>query len=306
MARPRKTPEEQKTEAASALAGLHAQVAELTSSEDWTAYLAFVSGFRNYSPLNTMLMLMQWEARRREDPSRPPLSLPAAHSKWTDKGGWVRKGEKGLGVLAPILVRDREADDGSKKLVGWKLVRRTFDVSQIEGIDQPENPSKPTVLEGDGDDALWQGLARVAEGVGYRVEVTDDVLPANGDCHFGEKRIRVAASRSAAQQLKTLAHELAHAIMHSAETYLLAHSGAVNVIEVEAESVAFTVMSMLGRDTSSYSVGYVTSWAKGDGALVAKTAERVIGCAQRIVTALEGDQLAEIDTDTDTEEVAAA
>jgi antirestriction protein ArdC len=307
--KPRKTLAEQKAEAAAILEQLHAQVAELATGEEWQNYLAYASSFRSYSPRNVMLMLMQWEVRRRQNPERPPLTLPAAHSTWADKGGWVRKGEKGLGVLAPVRVIDRDAEpnaDGSpkRKLIGWKMISRTFDASQIEGIEHPANPACPTVLEGDGDEALWNGLVRIAEATGYRVEVTDYCLPAHGDCHFGEKRLRVAESIPEAQKVKTLAHELAHALMHSPEEYLIAHAGSLNVIEVEAESVAFTVMSLLGRDTAAYSVGYVAGWAQGDGELIAKTAERVIATAQRIVTALEGDRPVE-GNDADAEEVAA-
>ncbi|HUW00894.1 MAG TPA: ArdC-like ssDNA-binding domain-containing protein [Acidimicrobiales bacterium] len=292
MAYAKKSRDDQKAEAAEALERLHGQVAEINGSEEWLDYLATMSKFRSYSPLNTMLMWMQWEGRRRENPELPELSQPAAFSKWKGMGRWIRKGEKGLGVLVPIRVTDRDAEPGDdgrqpKKLVGFRLVFKTFDVAQTDGEPLPENPIREEMVEGEGDEAVWAALVDQAEALGYRVEIADEVLPAHGDCNFLLKRLRVAESLPAAQQVKTLVHELAHATLHSPDEYLLAHSTPYHVAEVEAESVAFTVMALLGRDTSSYSVGYVASWSKGDGELIAKTAEKVIGTAQRIAEAVE-------------------
>ena len=57
--------------------------------------------------------------------------------------------------------------------------------------------------------------------------------------------------------MKTLAHELAHALLHeSCDNRALA--------ELEAESTAFVVCRVLGIDSGNYSFGYVATWA-GDG-----------------------------------------
>ncbi len=56
--------------------------------------------------------------------------------------------------------------------------------------------------------------------------------------------------------MKTLAHEIAHAMLHGTyESRALA--------ELEAESTAYIVCQALGIDSDDYSFGYVASWAGG-------------------------------------------
>jgi hypothetical protein len=281
------TSTDSKAEAAEALETLHAKIATITDSDAWREHLAVQAKFHNYSPLNSMWMWCQWEVRRENDPTLPEFSQPAAFSAWKDLGRFVRKGEKALSVLAPIIVNDREniGADGKpeKKCVGFRLKRRTFDVSQTDGDDLPENPAMPTVLTGDADPATWAALVAHAATLGNRVEVTDDCLPANGDYNRATNLIRVAASQDPAQQAKTLMHEVAHAHLHSGESDL---SRAEK--EVEAESTAFVLASLLGFDTAAYSVGYVATWASREdrGEVLRRTTERVIKTARKIAEAL--------------------
>jgi hypothetical protein len=61
------------------------------------------------------------------------------------------------------------------------------------------------------------------------------------------------------------------------------------VAEVEAESVAFVVSSVLGPDTSDYSFPYVARWSGGNAELVAATAERVIAAARDLLAAVASE-----------------
>ena len=72
---------------------------------------------------------------------------------------------------------------------------------------------------------------------------------------------------SEVQQLKTLIHEIAHAKLHNIlkekSTELTPEEQKNNrTMEVEAESVAYTVCQRYGIDTSDYSFGYVAGWSK--------------------------------------------
>ena len=110
----------------------------------------------------------------------------------------------------------------------------------------------------------------------------------NGDCTFELRRIRVRVGLQPAQAVKTLAHELAHAILHS-EADCTGPTKAV--AELEAESVAFVVCDDLGLDSSAYSFGYVASWAGGsdnaDNAISA-SAQRITKAARTILEQLDG------------------
>ena len=87
---------------------------------------------------------------------------------------------------------------------------------------------------------------------------------------------------SSAQAVKTLVHELGHALLHGDEVVR-----DPEIREVEVESVAYIVCDALGLDTSDYSFAYVAGWSDGFSELMKNTAERVVECARRILQSLE-------------------
>jgi hypothetical protein len=128
-----------------------------------------------------------------------------------------------------------------------------FDISQTEGQDIPEICH---LLSGDDPAACFSRLVPVAQSVGYRVQLTRLPDGVNGDCSFDLRRIRVEEGNPPAQRVKSLAHEIAHALLHE---------GQLNrpLAELEAESTAYVVCRSLGLDSGAYSFGYVASWAGG-------------------------------------------
>lgn len=292
------TIQEQKAETAAALETLHARIAEIHSSEEWQEWLTFLSKLHGYSPLNQMWMWFQWENRRRAQAvwnvatcgmiaPLPEFSHAAGFKAWSDKHKRnVRKGEKALTVLAPITVADRENPD-RRKLLGFTLKSRTFEISQTEGDAIPENPIRCDRLQGEGDPVVFAALAALVKLNGWSLFGT---LPGygadvNGLCNYVSKTLHVRDTLSEAQQLKTLVHEIAHMLLHSPEEYGEAHGLDRSTKEVEAESVAYVVASALGLDTAAYSVGYVATWGRGKD--LAATAQRVLDTAERILTGLE-------------------
>lgn len=91
------------------------------------------------------------------------------------------------------------------------------------------------------------------------------------------------------QQAKTLAHEIAHSILHSAEEY--ASHTTTSVKEVEAESTAYVVLDAFRLDTSGYSFGYIASWGEGDEAIkaVRSSGQRIQSAANRIIDFVESE-----------------
>jgi antirestriction protein ArdC len=83
--------------------------------------------------------------------------------------------------------------------------------------------------------------------------------------------------------VKTLAHELAHALLHEKfDNRPLA--------ELEAESTAFVVCQALGIDSSDYSFGYVANWAGGGDEAIAgikASCDRIQKTASTILRAFE-------------------
>ena len=69
------------------------------------------------------------------------------------------------------------------------------------------------------------------------------------------KQIAVRPDVSAGLAVKTLIHELAHAL-HGDEVFRTRRE----IQEVEVESVAYIVCDAIGLDTSDYSFSYVARW----------------------------------------------
>ena len=233
------------------LEGLSAGIADLTTSEKWTQYLDVQSKFYRYSPNNVMLILLQ----------NPYATRVAGYRAWQALDHQVMAKESALRILAPMTYKRDDAPEGEKarEIRGFKLVP-VFDISQTEGPDLPDIVSK---LEGLAPEGVFAKLTEFAQGIGFRVERPQSLdSGANGDTSHSEGRIRVVSSNSEAQQAKTLAHEIGHALLHDpgVEATKDLERG---LKELEAESTAYVICTALGMDTSDYSFGYVAGWAGG-------------------------------------------
>jgi hypothetical protein len=230
---------------------LSAGIAELSTSEKWTQYLDVQSRFHRYSPNNVMLILLQ----------NPYATRVAGYRAWQALDHQVMAKESALRILAPMTYKRNDAPEGenAREIRGFKLVP-VFDISQTEGPDLPDVVCK---LEGLAPEGVFVKLTEYAQGLGFRVERPESLESgANGDTSHLEGRIRVVSTNSGAQQAKTLAHEIGHALLHDPEV------DATRVLErglkeLEAESTAYVICTALGMDTSDYSFGYVAGWAGG-------------------------------------------
>jgi antirestriction protein ArdC len=232
------------------LAQLTSGIAALTSSKSWSRHLDYQGRFHGYSFSNVVLIASQ----------RSDATKVAGFRTWKRLDRSVRKGEKAIWVLAPMMAK--RADDGAigeeKVIRGFKYVP-VFDISQTEGEDMPNICHR---LVGDDPKAFFSRLIPVAQSVGYGVELTRLPEGVNGDCTFSLRRIRVEERNSPAQRVKSLIHEIAHARLHEGQLDR-------PLAELEAESTAYVVCRGLGMDTDAYSFGYVAIWAGGGEAAIA-------------------------------------
>lgn len=261
---------------------LTAGVMQLTTSERWTEWLRMQSRFHHYSFNNTLLILAQ----------RPDASRVAGYNAWRQLDRFVREGEKAIWIMAPMIYKTKDeaeipADEVTRVLRGFKPVT-VFDVSQTDGQELPEICAR---LDGDDTSDVYARLLGFAQELGFTVEDSADLGTANGDCSHDLHRIRVLSTTSPIQRVKTLAHELGHALLHE-------HFDSRPVAELEAESVAYVVCANLGINTDDYSFGYVTNWARGgDEAIAAIKASgtRIQSAADRILSAI-GDEAVQNET----------
>lgn len=254
-----------------AVAKLEAGLQSLLNSSNWRSYLSAMNLFHDYSWNNTLLIWAQM----------PTSTRVAGFNTWKKLGRFVKKGEKGIAILAPLVVKKKDEEtilldesDNEKVLVGFKVVH-VFDVSQTEGAPLPE--VKINQLEGDGD--LYQQMLSICP---FPIVESDDLGGANGKIERANQTISILSSLSNAHKAKTLAHEWAHGLLHVTDPTGMKLTREIR--ELEAESTAFIVCDALGLDTSEYTFGYLADW-NGDDAIanLRKSAGRIQQAADQIL-----------------------
>jgi antirestriction protein ArdC len=219
---------------------------------------------------------------------RPDATRVAGFHSWLRLGRHVRKGEHGIAILAPVVPRLRVVDgeSGDERWVAGRphafRVAHVFDVSQTDGEELAAPPVSR--LEGSDPKDWYTKLRDVAHGLEFTVE--ENYLPdgVNGDCNHALRRIRIEVRNGQSHQVKTLAHELGHAILHADRAGLCREQA-----ELEAESIAYIVCAGLGIDTSEYSFGYLAVWAGGGEQArhgIAESAQRIQTAAHRVLDAV--------------------
>jgi hypothetical protein len=251
-------------------------IASLTTSDAWRDHLAFQSRFHRYSYGNVLLIASQ--DRR--------ATHVAGFTAWRRLNRVVRKGEKAIWILAPMVATHSDAEEGGTEsgrvIRGFKYVP-VFDISQTVGEDPPSVCRR---LSGDDPACFYDRFVAVAGSMGYRVEDHEFADSTNGDCSSAERRIRVERRNAPAQRVKTLVHEMAHALLHE-------HPEDRALAELEAESTAYVVGQRIGLDTGDYSFGYVATWAGGgDQAVmgIKSSCARIQRAAATILTRLEDQE----------------
>lgn len=249
---------------------LMVELAQLTSGEDWTRMLAAARKFHRYSASNTMLILAQ----------RPDATRVAGFGTWKKLNRSVRKGAKGIAVLAPCTYRTSEDDEAEQRLRGFK-VAHVFDISDTDGEELPV--VMPQLLSGDGAEDLWGVVSSIVEDEGYLIE-RSDCRPANGVTNFSTKTVTIRPDLEGAQALKTLCHELGHIVAQHQANNDRERS------EVEAESIAYLICGSHGLDSGDYTFPYVAGWSNGDLATVRGTADKVLRLAREVLERIEKKQ----------------
>ena len=250
-------------------------VESIVSGDDWQRMLKTAAKFHRYSLSNILLIQLQ----------KADATMVAGFRRWKELGRTVRKGERGIQIIAPCSYRTKiEDDSGEEKsfhqLRGFRIVH-VFDILQTEGDPIEDlDAVRPSLLDGDAPEGIWEVLVAQAQAAGFEV-VRDQKGSENGYCDFLNKTIAVRPDVAPAQAVKTLVHELGHALLHGDEV-----GRSREIQEVEVESVAYIVCDALGLDTSDYSFRYVAAWSDGDVEKIKETGERAVTCASAILNGL--------------------
>lgn len=226
--------------------------------EDFKRYLDFASKFPKRSVRNNMMIYMQ----------KPDAQLVAGLKTWNKFGRQVNKGTESIKILAPIIKKEKEIDEKTKKekekdvVKGFRLVS-VYDVNDTNGVPLPTNPIVPvSVKESEFAEKTFE----------ITVEKLRNELPIELDKNFSgnsegyysplEHKIVINATpqKDVTNQMATLIHEYAHSVFHNETGKYRGYDSETK--ELQAESVAYLTAKSFGMDTSDYSFAYIKGWAE--------------------------------------------
>ncbi len=243
-------------------------------SDALTAYLAAMSRFHNYSFGNILEIARQ----------KPDATHVAGFHTWNQLGRRVKKGEKGIRILAPIIGATRQPQEGAEEkvarqnvpiLVGFRAAY-VFDVSQTEGEELPEHAR----VSGDAG-ANRDRLIDFIHTQGISLEFDGRIAPAMGVSYGG--KIVLLPGQSGADEFSTLVHELAHEMLHKTERRAASTKVAR---ETEAEAIAFIVGKAVGLEMGTACADYIQLY-HGNAALLTESLEVIHKASALILSALE-------------------
>jgi hypothetical protein len=222
---------------------------------------------------------------------RPTATRVAGLRAWNELGRFVKKGEKGIQILAPMIGYRRRRDAAEPEpdsnqdakpapmLIGFRAVY-VFDISQTTGEDIPEFEQNITGEVGAHRDRMIAFLA--AQNI--KLEFNENIAPALGVSYGG--KIVLLPGQSDAESLVSLVHETAHELLHKAERRTMTTQ---TVRETEAEAVAFIVGQAVGLEMGTASSDYIQMYA-GNAALLAESLEVIQRTSAVILDAILTDE----------------
>jgi antirestriction protein ArdC len=242
-------------------------VEALRASDGWQRWLRLRHHFHTYSLTNQLLIAT----------AMPHATRVAGFKAWLGLGYAVRRGEHAvIRIWMPIpptkkqlaAWQDAGADPNQKPRTRYRL-GPVWDRSQVDPLPPPAQPIAldPPITQPEGDSLAWTfpKLTALTENLGCTL-VIEHHPDGCGGCFMPELRvISINEKSSVNHQIKTLVHELSHALLH--HTDLGDATLSYSQEELVVESIALSVVGSLGLDTSGYSIPYITSWSENEDSL---------------------------------------
>jgi len=258
------SPSELNKKLTSFIKDLASETDEARISEVMKNYLTFCSSFYRYSVANQFFIFL----------FKPDATFVAGFNDWLKRKRYVKKGEKGIPILAPCQVKIKDDDDN---VIGQELRFKTvyvFDISQTDGEPLPDAPEWKSIEK---SPELEDMLINYARSLNIQVDVKDlsEHGGAQGYSSGGEIVIDPTAGT------KTLIHEIAHELLHHNEKSKLRPR---KEVELEAEAVAYVVARAL-EIKNLESPNYLAIW-DADGKKILDRLDLIRETANKILTAI--------------------
>lgn len=246
---------------------------EYATSEKYRDLLRVMSLFHNYSANNCLLIALQC----------PHASYVAGYTSWRNNfHRQVKKGEKAIRIISPVKYKKKNEEDEEEERIGFKSAS-VFDISSTYQIPDME-PVQIGVSDLQGHIENYKDFLHAFQSVS---PVPVDFRLFDGDARGyysdTEKIIVVQDGMTERQSVKTLIHEIAHAMLHTKEQLQECKKDRKQK-ELEAESVAYIVCEHYGFDSEDYSFPYIVGWVgtgfqdilKESMTVIQKTADQII------------------------------
>ncbi len=243
------------------------------TSEKYRDLLHVMSLFHNYSANNCLLIALQC----------PHASYVAGYTSWRNNfHRQVRKGEKAIRIISPVKYKKKNEEDEEEERIGFKSAS-VFDISSTYQIPDME-PVTIGVEDLQGHVENYKDFLHAFQSIS---PVPVDFRLFDGDARGyysdTEKIIVVQDGMTERQSVKTLIHEIAHAMLHTKEQLQECKKDRKQK-ELEAESVAYIVCEHYGFDSEDYSFPYIVGWVgtgfqdilKESMTVIQKTADQII------------------------------
>lgn len=242
------------------------------------------SVFHEYSLGNAFLAACQLFDRKL------PLSPIATFNKWKELGRMVKKGEKAIQLVMPVQVKikskeeEDEAgitgqDQGAATKTIFILKNNWFALCQTDGAEYAQEVAIPQ----------WD-KARALASLGI-TEQDFKSMSGNAQGYAIPNEKKLAINPLAALPWKTIFHEMAHCLLHSAEAQMADGEMLQRCIkEAEAESVAYLCCATLELPGLEQSRAYIQHWLGSEeqsDEFKKKSAARVFAAANKILKAGE-------------------
>lgn len=245
-------------------------------------YLDVMARFPRYSFNNCILVALQF----------PEARIVQGFHAWKKLGRSVKKGEKGIGIIAPMIGRKKDDDSGKtdkskeKAIFGFKVVH-VFDVSQTEGDEMPEFAD----VTGDPGDNIEAVEALIRS---HGIELVYEVIPCGADGLSKKGTIVIAPDLEPAARLATLVHEVSHEFMHQSSERRMETTKTIR--ETEAEAVSHVVCQALGLETLEHSADYIQLY-NGDVEVLAKSMDHIQKTAAKILEGIQAHASQAVESD---------
>lgn len=221
-------------------------VDEIASSQNFKVWLKMAATFHRYSLHNTLLIQSQM----------PGATRVAGFRKWKSLGRSVKRGERGIAILCPIIkkvkVKDVNGNESMDEEFSGFFISHVFDISQTEGAKIPVNPYKR--VEGDDCGALYESLKNVAMRMG--ITISEETLPIGIDGMTDGKNIKISINNSMNHKALVMLHEISHILLHFTE----GDQQKRNTREIEAEATSFAAASFFNLECQYSCASYLASW----------------------------------------------